>query len=113
MAPPFQRLSEEYNHVSKPSACNMRLRALTKHGDSDHVHQSVPYKCEEGFIGCLGGGCFQQLLVGSHGVSCVPWHRGDRQERGVSHTLKGFSPMHNDENAWVSEKHIIPASIPG
>ena len=60
---------------------------------------SVLYQGKEGLVGCLGGGCLKQLFVGSNGVGWMAWHGGDGQERGVTHALKCFSPLYNDEEA--------------
>ena len=60
------------------------------------------YQGKEGLVGCLGGGCPKELLVGSHGVGWMAWHGGP---------LLCFSPSYFEDDAGGREEDIPMTSV--
>ena len=80
------------------------VEGFDQHGYHDSPQKSVVYQGEEGLVGHPGGGRLQQLLVGSHPISWMPWNGGDGQKRGVAHALEDFSQSYYDYDAGRGRK---------
>ena len=53
-------------------------------GYCDSLQTSFVYQDEDGLVGRQGVGNLQQLPVGSHWISWMPWDGGDGQKRCVA-----------------------------